>query len=134
MRNHSFGVGCKAHYPSGQKQGPQTMAPTKGLLAWILTGLTIFTTLVDANALPTGNCLGGPVSVSRNTNITDIFVIGADGLVYTGSLVPGDVHYGGHWTIPGFQSVPCAPIAAVSHTVNHLDVFAIGKDKRIFQA
>ena len=67
------------------------MASTKGLLARILTRLTIFTMLVDANALPTGNCLGD-VSVSRNTNITDILVIGADGLVDTGSLVPGDVH------------------------------------------
>lgn len=70
MRNHSFGVCCEAHYPSDHKQGPQTMAPTKGVLAWILTGLTIFTTPVDAKNLPIGNCVGDPVTLSHDTNIT----------------------------------------------------------------
>ncbi|MCJ1277271.1 hypothetical protein MMC21_005082 [Puttea exsequens] len=47
--------------------------------------------------------------------------------------MPGDIHYGGWWlTSPLFQAAPCAPLAVVSHTLNHLDVFALGTDRKIW--
>ena len=84
--------------------------------------------------LPHGNCLGDPVAISRSPNITDIFLIGSDGLVYTGSLLPGDTTYNGYWNIPGFKASPCYPISAVSRTTDRLDIFAIGTNSQIYQA
>ena len=95
--------------------------------------LVLDSALVNTAPLIPGTCLGSPSSVSRAPNITDIFVIDADGYVQTASLMPGDTHYGGWWlTSPLFRAAPCAPLAAISHSLNHLDVFAIGRDRKIW--
>ena len=102
------------------------------LLAISLLALASFT---GATEIPPGaSCLGDPVAVSRSPNITDLFVVGGDGYVYTASMMPGDKTYGGWWNIPGFQAKPCAPIAAVSRSRDHLDIFAVGTNSYIYTA
>src|ERR1700759_2319129 len=80
---------------------------------------------IPSPAAPGYGCLGDPVAVSRSPNVTDLFVIGGDGYVYTASMMPGDTQYGGWWQIPGFQARPCAPIAAVSRSRDKLDIFTV---------
>src|SRR6266568_4798764 len=48
--------------------------------------------------------------------------------------MPGDKTYGGWWNIPGFQAKPCAPIAAVSGSRDHLDIFAVGTNSHVYTA
>ena len=97
--------------------------------------LLFFTALSHATELPRGyGCLGDPVSVRRTGNVTDLFVIAGDGKVYTSFLFPGFRTYSGWWPIEGFQSTPCAPIAAVSRSENHIDIFAVGTNRKIYTA
>ena len=78
---------------------------------------------------------GAPVAaVARYPNHLDLFVVGNDGRVYTSWY-----HEGGDWSgindnwrgIGGFFPVG-APVSAVARYPNHLDLFVVGNDGRVY--
>jgi len=78
---------------------------------------------------------GAPIAaVSRRPDHLDLFVVGNDGRVYTSWWHDGQVWSGGadNWTpIGGFFPVG-ASITAVSRNADHLDVFVMGNDGRVY--
>jgi hypothetical protein len=79
---------------------------------------------------------GAPVHcVSRSTDKLDIFVTDINGNTMTAAWEP-DFADGWHgwWQINGGQATPGAPITCASRSTDHLDVFVVGLDNRVYTA
>jgi hypothetical protein len=80
---------------------------------------------------------GSPVAiVSRDPNKLDVFIIGADGGIWTAAW---DAHvangaWRGWWRIGVATAAPGSPVAIVSRDPNKLDVFIIGAEGGIWTA
>ena len=74
-------------------------------------------------------------AVSRSRDHLDIFAVGTDHRIYTAAWEP-DFADGWHgwWNIRGGVAAPGTSVFAVSRSIDHLDVFAIGTDHRIYTA
>ncbi|MDM5254310.1 hypothetical protein O8D14_01510, partial [Bacillus toyonensis] len=78
---------------------------------------------------------GAPVSVTtRNPNNLDLFVVGNDGRVYTSWWYNGSDWSGinDNWRSLGGFFPPGAPVSAVARTPDHLDLFVVGNDGRVY--
>ena len=73
--------------------------------------------------------------VSRSTDHLDIFVTDASGMTQTAAWEP-DFADGWHgwWQINGGRAAPGAPVTAVSRSTDHLDIFVVGTDNRVYTA
>jgi hypothetical protein len=79
---------------------------------------------------------GAPVHcVSRSADKLDIFVTDSGGSIMTAAWEP-DFADGWHgwWQINGGAAAPGAPVNAVSRSADHLDVFVVGTDSRVYTA
>ncbi len=78
----------------------------------------------------------GVISVSRDPNKLDVFVIGTDGGIYTAAWDQNvdNGKWRGWWRILNGVAAPGSGITAVSRDQNKLDVFVIGTDGGIYTA
>ena len=63
----------------------------------------------------------------------DIFIVSADGGVYTAAWSAGKP-WGGWWRIGTLNAQPGAPVAAVARDANKLDIFVAGADGKTYSA
>ncbi|HYW48396.1 MAG TPA: hypothetical protein VE959_36365 [Bryobacteraceae bacterium] len=88
---------------------------------------------------PIGNIrvpAGAPIyAVSRSTNKLDIFCTDVNGVIQTAAWEP-DFTDGWHgwWQIQGGRAAPGASVTAVSRSTDHLDIFVVGTDGRVYTA
>lgn len=75
-------------------------------------------------------------SVSRAPKRLDVFVVGADGTVYTAAWDENvkDSEWRGWWPIQGMKTKPGSAVGAVSRAPNKLDVFVVGNDGHVYTA
>ncbi len=75
-----------------------------------------------------------PAVVARDANHLDLFVIGNDSKVWTDTWTLGQYNssWGGWNQISGGPFSNLTPPAAASRDVNHLDVFVVGNDSKIW--
>jgi hypothetical protein len=85
-------------------------------------------TVIDASGAPV-HC------VSRSADKLDVFVTSSGGSIMTAAWEP-DFADGWHgwWQINGGAAAPGAPVNAVSRSADHLDVFVVGTDSRVYTA
>jgi hypothetical protein len=80
---------------------------------------------------------GSPIAVvARDPNKLDVFVIGADGGIYTAAWDQhaANAQWRGWWRITSGQVPLTSSVAAVARDPNKLDVFTIGADGGIYTA
>jgi hypothetical protein len=78
---------------------------------------------------------GAPVSaIARTPDHLDLFVVGNDGRVYTSWWQDGSDWTGrnDNWDAIGGFFPAGAPVAAVARVPNHLDLFVVGNDGRVY--
>jgi|GEM_PF-3290395 len=78
---------------------------------------------------------GAPIAaVARRSDHLDLFVVGNDGRVYTSWWHEGEPWSGANddWMSIGGFFPPGASIAAISRHPDHLDVFVVGNDGRVY--
>ena len=79
---------------------------------------------------------GAPVHVaSRSTDKLDIFVTDVNGVIYTAAWEPSFTDgWHGWWELKGGRAAPGAPVTVASRSTDHLDVFVVGTDGRVWSA
>lgn len=79
---------------------------------------------------------GAPVTaVSRSADKLDVFVVGADGGIYTAAWEVGFTDgWHGWWRLNGGSANGHGAIVPVSRSANKLDVFVVGLDERVWTA
>jgi hypothetical protein len=84
---------------------------------------------------PSACATGNPAVVSRAPNHLDVFITGNDGRVYTSAWTDGMAWNGlnGWFDIGGVFPVG-APVSAVSRAPDHLDLFVVGNNGRVYMA
>ncbi len=71
--------------------------------------------------------------VSRSPNHLDIFTVGTDNGVYTAAWEPAFADgWHGWWRLGSLTVAPGSSVHAVSRSLDHLDVFAVGSDFGIY--
>lgn len=80
--------------------------------------------------------VGAPVSaVSRAPGWLDIFVVGADGGIYSAAYNTSfSDWWHGWWQIQQGKARPGSQVAALSRDSNSLDIFVVGEDNRVWTA
>ena len=78
----------------------------------------------------------GIVSISRNANQLDLFIVGNNGVVYSDWWTAGSDWWsaGNNWLPIGASFPTGAPVAAVSRDPNQLDLFVVGNDGVVYTA
>ena len=102
---------------------------------FLVSLVLIFANIVTASLLSDG-CVGPVSMVSRSKDKLDAFAVGSDGRVYTSAWQPGDNGFLGWWKIgkTDMQVPPCSTVAAVSRSMDKLDVFVTGVDGQVYTA
>jgi hypothetical protein len=73
--------------------------------------------------------------VSRSTNKLDAFCVGSDRGIYTAAWEPAFTDgWRGWWRVQGGVAAPNTRVTAVSRRKDHLDIFCVGTDQRIYTA
>lgn len=73
--------------------------------------------------------------VSRSTNKLDAFCVGSDRGIYTAAWEPAFTDgWRGWWRVQGGVAAPNTSVTAVSRRKDHLDIFCVGTDQRIYTA
>jgi hypothetical protein len=80
--------------------------------------------------------LAAPISaVSRAPGWLDIFVVGADGGIYSAAYnVSFSDWWHGWWNIQQGRTRPGSQVAVLSRDPNSLDIFVVGEDNRVYTA
>ncbi len=73
--------------------------------------------------------------VSRSADKLDIFCVGTDHGTYTAAWEPGFTDgWHGWWRIQGGVAAPNTSVTAVTRAPDHLDIFCVGTDHRVYTA
>jgi hypothetical protein len=74
-------------------------------------------------------------AVCRSADKLDIFCVGSDRGIYTAAWQPAFTDgWRGWWRVQGGVAAPNTSVTAVSRRKDHLDIFCVGTDQRIYTA
>lgn len=95
-------------------QWDQTLAEANGWPGW-----------TDLLPVTTGQTVTGAglAIVSRRPEFLDVFILNADGTVWSAALDPADPDWKGWWQIGALKGVAKGTITAVSRSLDNIDIF-----------
>jgi hypothetical protein len=137
-----YDFGSIMHYPrtAFSRNGQPTIEPLGGQTVGQRTGLSpgdiaainaIYPRLVSPRLAPRT-----PISVAvRSADKLDVFCTAADGRIMSAAWQPEFTDWWhGWWHIRGGRAAAGAPVHATVRSADHLDIFVIGTDNRVYTA